>query len=134
MKTILLADDDAAIRQTLSQVLIQERYEVVLASTGREAAEKFISHLPDLVLLDIGMPDHDGWDTFSLMNQTHPEVPVIIITARPDQERYAASSRVAALMEKPLDLPLLLSSIRDLLIDSQSGGLCPSSLGETHKT
>jgi DNA-binding response OmpR family regulator len=134
MKTILLADDDAAIRQTLGQVLIQEQYDVIYASTGREAAQKFISHLPDLVLLDISMPDHDGWDTFSLLNQTHPEVPVIIITARPNQEEHAASSGVAALMEKPLDLPLLLSSIRDLLADSHSGRLYQSSVGETHKS
>lgn len=134
MKTILLADDDAAIRQTLGQVLIQEQYQVVFASTGREAAQKFMTDLPDLVLLDIGMPDHDGWDTFSLINQTHPEVPVIIITARPNQEEHAASSGVAALMEKPLDLPLLLGSIRDLLADSHSGRLCHSSSSGTHKS
>jgi CheY-like chemotaxis protein len=75
MKTILLADDDAAIRQTLGQVLTQEHYDVVFAATGREAAAKFMSHLPDLVLLDIGMPDRDGWDTFDLMNSTHPKCP-----------------------------------------------------------
>jgi CheY-like chemotaxis protein len=115
MKTILLADDDAAIRQTLGQVLILEQYGVVFASTGREAAAKFISHLPDLVLLDLNMPDRDGWDAFALMNSTHPKVPIIVITARPHQQERATSSGVAALMEKPLDIPLLLEAIRKFL-------------------
>jgi DNA-binding response OmpR family regulator len=115
MKTILLADDDAAIRQTLGQLLILEHYNVIFASTGREAAAQFISCLPDLVLLDLGMPDRDGWDTFNLMHGTHPAVPVIVITARPHQGEHAASAGVTALMEKPLDILLLLKTMRDLL-------------------
>jgi len=115
MKTILLADDDAAIRQTLGQVLNLEQYNVVFAATGREAAANFITHVPDLVLLDLNMPDRDGWDAFQLMNSTHPQVPVIIITARPHQDQRAAEMGVAALLEKPLDIQLLLKTIRDLL-------------------
>jgi CheY-like chemotaxis protein len=118
MKTILLADDDAAIRQTLGQVLELEQYRVVFATTGREAAEKFISHQPDLVLLDLNMPDRDGWDAFLLMNSTHPLIPVIIITALPHQHQRAADFGVAALLEKPLDIKLLLQTIRDRLAES----------------
>ena len=115
MKTILLADDDAAIRQTLGQVLILEQYSVIFASTGREAAAKFISHLPDLVLLDLNMPDRDGWDAFQLMSNTHPSVPVVVITAMPHQHQRAAESGAAALLEKPLDIQFLLKTIRDHL-------------------
>lgn len=115
MKTILLADDDPAIRQTLGQVLALEQYNVVFAATGRETAAQFISHLPDLVLLDLNMPDRDGWDAFYLMNSTHPSVPVIVITALPHQHERAASLGVAALMEKPLDIPVLLKTVQDLL-------------------
>jgi DNA-binding response OmpR family regulator len=115
MKTILLADDDPSIRQTLGQVLTLEQYNVVFAATGRETAAKFISCLPDLVLLDLNMPDRDGWDAFQLMSSTHPAVPVIVITARPHQQERAASLGVASLMEKPLDIPKLLKTVRDLL-------------------
>jgi DNA-binding response OmpR family regulator len=115
MKTILLADDDPAIRQTLGEVLVLEQYHVVFAATGRETAAKFISCLPDLVLLDLNMPDRDGWDAFHLMNTTHPMVPVIVITARPHQQERAAGLGVASLMEKPLDIPILLKKVRDLL-------------------
>ena len=115
MKTILLADDDPAIRQTLGQVLALEQYDVVFAATGRETAAKFIPSLPDLVLLDLNMPDRDGWEAFHLMKSTHATVPVIVITARPHQQERAASLGVASLMEKPLDIPILLKTVRDLL-------------------
>jgi two-component system KDP operon response regulator KdpE len=134
MKTILLADDDAGIRQTLGQVLAQEQYDVIFASTGREAAAKFISHLPDLVLLDIGMPDNDGWDTFSFMYSTHPQVPVVMITAQPDQHESAINLGAAALMEKPLDMPLLLSTIRYFIQDTPtSARLSPLPVANIHK-
>jgi DNA-binding response OmpR family regulator len=119
MKTILLADDDPAIRQMLGQVLALEQYKVVFAATGRETAARFISSLPDLVLLDLNMPDRDGWDAFHLMSSTHPTVPVIVITASPHQQERAASLGVASLMEKPLDIPILLKTIRDFLGESR---------------
>jgi DNA-binding response OmpR family regulator len=117
---ILLADDDASVREMLGRVLESEHYEVVYAKTGRETAAKFIADLPDLVLLDLNMPDRDGWDAFNLMNRTHPSVPVIIITARPQQHEHAAKLGIDALMEKPLNLPLLLVIITDLLAESES--------------
>jgi len=118
MKKILLADDDAAIREMLGQVLSLEQYDVVFAATGREAAARFIVSLPDLVLLDLNMPDRNGWDAFNLMSSTHPSVPVIIITAMSGQDARAADLGVDALMEKPLDIPLLLETIRDYLAES----------------
>lgn len=118
-KTILLADDDDAVRHTLGRVLQSEQYEVLLARTGREAATQFL-HIgpPDLVLLDLNMPDKDGWEAFHLISQLDQLVPVIIITARPRQHEKAVELGVDALMEKPLDLPLLLSTIKDLLAES----------------
>jgi DNA-binding response OmpR family regulator len=118
-KRILLADDDVSVRQMLGRVLELEDYGVVSAKTGREAAAKFIAEVPDLVLLDLNMPDKDGWDAFDLMNRTHPLVPIIIITARPQQYQRAADLGVDALMEKPLDLPLLLGTIASLLAESE---------------
>ena len=115
MKTILLADDDPAIRQMLGQVLALEQYNVVFAATGRETAAKFISCVPDLVLLDLNMPDRDGWDAFHLMNSTHPLIPVVVITARPHQQERATALGAASLMEKPLDIPLLLRTVQGLL-------------------
>ena len=58
------------------------------------------------------MPDRDGWDVFGLLHQTHPLVPVIVITAQSQQYKRALENGVDALMEKPLDIPLLLETIQ----------------------
>ena len=119
MKKILLADDDPAVREMLGRVLESEHYEVISARTGREAAAKFIATLPDLVLLDLNMPDRDGWEAFDLISSTHPLVPVIVITARPQQYEHAVDCGVDALMEKPLNFPLLLKTIARFLRESE---------------
>jgi CheY-like chemotaxis protein len=119
-KRILLADDDAGIRELLGRVLESEHYDVVLAGTGREAVAKFTANVPDLVLLDLNMPDLDGWEAIDLITSTHPFVSVIVITARPKQYEQAADMAVDALMEKPLNLPLLLAAIAGLVAESET--------------
>jgi len=117
-KTVLLADDDVSIRAMVGRLLELEDYTVVPACTGREAVARFLDGPPDLVLLDLNMPDKDGWEAFHLMNSLELLVPVIVITARPQQYDEAVRRRIDALMEKPLDLPLLLQTIQKLLAES----------------
>ena len=116
---ILLADDDGAVRRSLANVLESEGFDVLLAENGREAVREFIAESPDVVLLDINMPDKNGWETFKLMETLHPFVPVIVITARPNQYERAVLEGVDALMEKPLDLMLLVRTIERLLKESE---------------
>lgn len=118
-KKILLADDDSSVRNMLRRVLESENYAVVTAGSGRETGAKFIEELPDLVLLDVTMPDRNGWEVFELINSTHPLVPVIIITAKPHQYDRAADLGIDAIMEKPLDLPCLLQTIANFLEESE---------------
>ena len=115
MKTILLVDDDSAVRRMLSRLLTEERYNVVTAGTGLEAIELAKTGPVDLVLLDLNLPMKDGWDTFEQMTTRNPLLPVVIITARSNQIFPALASGAGALMEKPLDLPNLLQTIRELL-------------------
>jgi DNA-binding response OmpR family regulator len=119
-KRILLADDDPGVRELVGRVLESEHYQVTFAKTGREAASKFVFDLPDIVLLDINMPDKDGWAAFRLMNTAHTLVPVIVITARPNQYPQARELGVDAFMEKPLSLPVLLDAIRKLLAETEA--------------
>ncbi len=114
-ETILLVDDEPAIRQMLSRLMAGEGYTVVQAINGAEALE-LASHLDfDLVLLDLSMPGVDGWDIFEQITSKKPLLPVIIITARPNQRFTALAAGVGALMEKPLDLQKLMLTIRQLL-------------------
>ena len=114
-ENILLVDDDPAVRRMLHRVLEAEDYRVVPAANGVEAVELAGAQPPDLTLLDLNLPAKDGWQVFERLTNAHPAMPFIIITARPNQLFPALASGVGALMEKPLDLPKLLQTIRDLL-------------------
>jgi CheY-like chemotaxis protein len=114
-KKILLVDDDAAIRRFLLRLLTGEGYSVLTAENGEEALEFAAAAKFDLVLLDLNMPEKDGWETFEELTQEHPLLPVIVITARPNQLFAALAAGVGALLEKPLDLTRLLEEIPRLL-------------------
>ena len=119
-KRILLVDDDRSIRESLSKILRAENYEVVLGENGQEAIEKHGAELIDLLILDLN-PDTSGvrnaWATLERLVGINPLLPVVIITGRSNQRALAETAGADALMEKPLDVPLLLQTIRELLTE-----------------
>jgi DNA-binding response OmpR family regulator len=119
VKNILLVDDDPGVREVLGRVLESENYRVKCATNEREATAAFRAEPPELVLLDLSMPGSDGWTAFRHMNEIHPFIPIIVITARPNQYRQAVDLAVDALMEKPLDLPVLLEAIRGFISETE---------------
>jgi DNA-binding response OmpR family regulator len=114
-KKILLVDDERSIRDALSKVLQAEGYEVALAGNGQEAIEKHEAEHVDLLLLDLGLPVKDGWTALAWLGAVDRLLPVIIITGRWKQSERAAAARADVLMEKPLDVPLLLQIIHELV-------------------
>jgi DNA-binding response OmpR family regulator len=116
-KTILIVDDDAPIRESLRKVLQAEGYQVVLAASGQEGLDQFDPTRIDLLLLDITLPEKSGWDLFEQFSSINPLLPIVIITGRQNQYKLAAAAGVGALMEKPLDVPLLLETITTLLAE-----------------
>jgi len=80
-KTILVADDDAAIRSLLRQVLQEDGYLVHEAATGVEVVEKVKQESPDLVIMDVRMPELDGIEALSRVKATNPKTAVLIMTA-----------------------------------------------------
>jgi CheY-like chemotaxis protein len=120
---ILLADDDSDVLAALSAALSSVGYEVIVARNGCEAIERFREGHVDIALLDLNMPVKGGWKALERLAMIHPLLQVIVITARPDQYPLAAAAGVAALMEKPLDLPLLIRTIDELLCEPVEGRL-----------
>ena len=116
---ILLVDDDAAIRRILMRLLTEEDYLVLTAANGGEALVLAESAKFDLVLLDLNMPVKDGWETFKQLTARHPLMPIILITARPNQFFPALASGGGALLEKPLDFARLFQTIHELLEKSE---------------
>jgi CheY-like chemotaxis protein len=116
---ILVADDDSLVRGSLAAVLASEGYVVDEARNGIEAVTRAIEHLPDLVLLDLNMPHWDGWTAFSQLDRVTPLLPVIVITARPNQYKKAVRLGVDAFMEKPLNIPVLVRAIKRLTSEDE---------------
>jgi CheY-like chemotaxis protein len=112
---ILLVDDDPAVRQILVRLLDDEGYLPLSAASGAEAIALHSSAKADLVLLDLNMPLQDGWETFEQLTAKNPALPVILITARPNQFFPALAAGAGALLEKPLDFTKLFQTIHELL-------------------
>lgn len=116
-KKILVLDDDPQVRESLRKVLRAEGYEVALAANAQEGIEKFSAERMDLLLLDLNLPDHSGWDVFGTLTSLNPFVPIVIITGRHEQYELAAGAGVGALIEKPLNVPRLLETVKKLLAE-----------------
>jgi len=114
-RKVLLVDDDPAIRQILVRLLAEEGFDVVTAANGNQALDLANATKFDLVLLDLNMPVKNGWETFEQLSVKDPLLPIIIITARPNQFFPALASGVGALLEKPLDFARLIYTIHNLL-------------------
>ncbi len=116
-RVILLIEDERTISNFICRALAANDYKTIAAATGKEGISLFFSHQPDLVLLDLGLPDIDGLEVLGQLSGLPRETPVIIISAR-DRE----SEKVRALdmgaddyVVKPFGVPELLARIRTTL-------------------
>ena len=112
---ILIVEDDAALREALSQVLADEGYDLLGARDGLEAVNCLKKgSRPDVILLDLSMPVVNGWE-FRMFQKRDPElmdIPVILITAGGYTREEVAWLEPSALLAKPIDLPQLFSVVR----------------------
>lgn len=110
---ILLVDDEDTIRLFLEKTLREEGYEALTAATGTEALELTRSELPDLVLLDLKLPDMSGLDVLKQIKEEVPEVCIIMLTAFGDIETAVTAMKKGAFdfVSKPVNLEELLITI-----------------------
>jgi len=120
-KRILIVDDDPSIRYMISRVLTDEGYEALSAANGREGLKVVTAGEIDLVLLDWKMPDMNGQETLKELAVLRPGLPVIMITAYPQQQCEGGLTGASALLQKPLDFPMLLEAIKKLLAQADGG-------------
>lgn len=95
-KTILIAEDEKLLRESLAELLTEEGYEVLQAENGKEAYALAIKSPVDIVLTDIRMPEMDGLELLDRLKQLAPETPVIVITAFGTVENAVAAMRTGA--------------------------------------
>jgi two-component system nitrogen regulation response regulator NtrX len=114
---VLIVDDEAGIRESLSQIIEDDGYETVTASSGEDAVKAVRETLPDLVLLDIWMSGIDGIQTLQEIKAMHPDLPVIMISGHANIESAIKATKMGAydLLEKPLSLDKVLLTVQRAL-------------------
>jgi two-component system, OmpR family, response regulator len=124
---LLVVDDEATILELLSGSLRLAGFEVLTAASGAEAVRAAASGRPDLVLLDVMMPDGDGFEALRRIRSGGAEVPVIFLTARDEESDRVTGFAAGAddYVTKPFSLNELLGRIRAVLRRTRRDALGP---------
>ncbi len=114
---ILVVDDNPDSRLLLSELLTLKGHRVSALSSGREAIVALASLDPDLAILDLQMPEMDGFATLNGLRQQRPELPVVALSGHvlPEDEERIKASGFDASLSKPVALADLLSSVDEQL-------------------
>jgi two-component system response regulator AtoC len=116
-RTILVADDDASIRSLLKQLLSDEGYSVVEATTGTEVVEKVKDVDPDLVIMDVRMPELDGIEALSKLKVSSPKTSVLIMTAFGSSNNAIRAMELGAFdyITKPFELDKISHTVKRVI-------------------
>lgn len=118
MSKVLVVDDDNSIVELLKHMLTREGYEVVTAGNGREGLQAAKDHKPDLIILDLMMPELDGISVSGILFQDPAMrmIPVLILTAKGTaRNMMELVPNVRMYLDKPFDPPALIKSVNQLL-------------------
>lgn len=111
---ILVADDDPITRESLDACLKLEGFDVVLAQDGAEALQLWRKHRPELLCLDIMMPHTSGYDVCREVRQTHPDVPILFLSAKSEEIDVVVGFQLGAddFIRKPFGKHEFLARLR----------------------
>jgi PAS domain S-box-containing protein len=117
MAKILIVDDEDSFREVVRMLLEKEKHDIIDAASGDEALRIISTEQPDLVLLDVMMPDMTGMQVLEELKRERPEIDVIMITAYGSLERAVEALRLGAydFIQKPMDNEELLASVNRCL-------------------
>jgi DNA-binding response OmpR family regulator len=119
MAKILIVDDDPSILELLSFLISKQGHDVLTATDGKAGLEKAKAERPDLIVLDVMMPEMDGFGVSASLfkDRDMRDTPILILTAKgTSREIFKLVPNVRGYMDKPFDPPDLLKTIRQLLI------------------
>jgi DNA-binding response OmpR family regulator len=112
MKTILVVDDELSLREYYKEFLSENGYKVIVAENGKEGIDAFVNHNPDLVLLDISMPDTNGIVILKEMKKLNSNIPVFLLTAYEEHKRNFATLYAEEYIIKNKKPEIILKRIR----------------------
>ena len=113
---VLIVEDDAAIRRFLRVSLMESGYRVIETGSGQEAMRRLRFDRPDIIILDLGLPDVDGLDIIREIRQTSP-VPIVILSSRADERGKVEALDLGAddYVTKPFGIDELIARLRTAL-------------------
>lgn len=117
MKKILVVEDDKSMLEAIGLILNYEGYEVLKARNGLRAMEILDQHKPDLILLDMVMPEMNGWEFAEAYTKKYEQrAPVIVLTGAADPEQRALDVQAAGYIEKPYEIDFLLKVVSESIL------------------
>ena len=116
-KVLLVRDDSESLLRSLGNLFSQETYAVVLAESAQEAIQKSDADETDLLLMRLDSRTDEGWEAIDEITEENPFLPVIVVTQRPELRELAEAAGARAFVEEPVDGPILLQTIRELLAE-----------------
>lgn len=116
---VLIVDDEAGIRSFMGAVLESNGYQVLTAQTCAQGKMMFASHCPDLIMLDLGLPDADGTDLIRTVRAAGAPTPILVLSARSDEADKIEALDLGAndYITKPFGTGELLARVRAALRD-----------------
>ncbi len=122
MSEILLIDDDTNLTQLLGEYLTGQGCLMRITKDGREGLRALFAHQPDLILLDVTMPNKDGWETLTRIREVS-DVPIIMLTARGEETDVLRGFSAGAddYVTKPFSFAQLMARIRAVLARGSRG-------------
>ncbi|MBI5776369.1 MAG: sigma-54-dependent Fis family transcriptional regulator, partial [Nitrospirae bacterium] len=116
-ESILIVDDEPAILTSLSKILEDEGYQIAMAKSGQEALKMLGADPPDLMMLDIWMPELDGIETLKRAREQAPQVQVVMMSGHGNIETAVKAIKLGAydFIEKPLSLENVTLRVRHAL-------------------
>jgi len=121
MPKILIVDDNEDNRDVLARRLQRRGFDITQASGGKSAVKQATSDAPDLILMDMNMPELDGWEATRLIRSQSLLMPIIALTAHamPGDRERAIEAGCTDYHTKPVDLDRLLAIIESLLLETR---------------
>ena len=119
---ILVVDDEKSISGYIKAVLVSNGYDVIVCASGSEAMSMISSHCPDLIVLDLGLPDIDGMNIIASVRQW-TQLPIIVVSARTHEQDKVSALDLGAddYLTKPFGSAELLARVRVALRHTHTG-------------
>jgi two-component system KDP operon response regulator KdpE len=120
---ILIVDDDADMRRVVRGIL-EPLGQILEASNGKDALRAIVADMPELMLLDVGMPEMDGYDVLKAAHFLNPALPILMLTGETDlsMAKSALDDGARAYVTKPFDAVALRDEVRRLVVGAEGVG------------